>query len=152
MAAGFFQSLCNYWFLSSSGDGSIDDPFVPVVSVEGIVDGNVVVDFTDMITELAQLHTDLIGNTLSRKTADGQVKGSAGKLHTITIAPTGSVVAGVLTVYDSLTETGTVLFSVSLPITTFAPFTVTFDGAFGTGLFCAFDATLANVQATFSYQ
>ncbi len=90
--------------------------------------------------------------TLSRKTADGQVKAGAGFLHTITVSPIGSVTAGVLTIYDSLTETGTVLFSVALPATTFTSFSVIFDGSFATGLFCGFDGTLANAAVTFSYK
>lgn len=87
----------------------------------------------------------------SRKTADGQVKGSSGFVHTVTIAPTGVVVAGVLTIYDSLSETGNVLLSVALPATTFAPVTLTLDAVAGIGIYVGFDATLANVQATVSY-
>lgn len=87
----------------------------------------------------------------SRVVADGQVKGSAGHIHTINIAPTGSVTAGVLTIYDSLTETGTVIYSVALPTTTFTPFTVLLNVAAATGIFVGFDATLANVQVTTSY-
>lgn len=89
--------------------------------------------------------------TYSRLIADGQVKNAAGNIHTITIAPTGTVTAGVLTVYDSLTETGTVIFSVALPVTTFTPFTVTLNVAALTGIYVGFDATLANVQVTTSY-
>jgi hypothetical protein len=87
-----------------------------------------------------------------RATADTQIKGSAGFIHSITIAPTGSVTAGVLTVYDSLSETGTVIFSVALPITSFTPFNVVLDVTATTGIYVAFDATLANVQATVSYR
>ena len=91
------------------------------------------------------------GYSVTRVIADGQIKGSAGVVHTITIAPTGSVVAGVLTVYNSLTETGTVLFSVSLPVTTFTPFTVTLDAAASTGIYVGFDGTLSNVGVTVTY-
>lgn len=84
----------------------------------------------------------------TRVVADGQIKASAGALHTITIAPTGTVTAGVLTIYDSATESGTVIYSVSLPITTFTPFSVLLDVGTTTGIFVGFDATLANVQVT----
>lgn len=96
--------------------------------------------------------TSSVGSSTSRATADKQIKAGAGTIYTMSVSPTGAVVAGVLTIYDSLTETGTVLYSVSLPTTTFTPFTVTFNAPFVTGLYCGFDATLANVQATFSYR
>lgn len=88
----------------------------------------------------------------SRKTADGQVKSSAGFLHSIAIAPVGTVVAGVLTVYDDPAETGTPVFSVALPVTTFTPFHVLLDVAMANGIYVGFDASLAQVQATVSYR
>jgi hypothetical protein len=87
-----------------------------------------------------------------RVTADGQIKGSAGFIHTITISPNGSVAAGVLTIYNSLTETGTIVAQFALPVTTFTPFSVTLDVACGTGIYVGFDATLANVSCTVSYR
>lgn len=98
------------------------------------------------------LLTELGPYVFGRVTADGQIKGSAGFIHTITIAPIGTTVAGVLTVYNSLTETGTVIYSTSLPVTTFTPFSITLDVAATTGIFVGFDATLANVQVTVSYR
>jgi len=88
----------------------------------------------------------------SRKTADGQVKAGAGRLHTITVAPlTATPTAGLLTVYDSLTETGTVLYSEWIFAT--APgHTVIIDAPFATGLFIGYDGTLANVGVTASYR
>lgn len=88
----------------------------------------------------------------SRKTADGQVKATAGFIHTVTISPTGTVTAGVMTIYDNAAETGTVVLSISLPITTFTPFSVTLDVSTANGIFVGFDATLANVQVTVSYR
>lgn len=87
-----------------------------------------------------------------RATADAQIKASAGFIHTITVAPTGTVTAGVLTVYDSLTETGTVITSVALPVTSFTPFSMILDVTAATGIYVGFDATLANVQATLAYR
>jgi hypothetical protein len=88
----------------------------------------------------------------SRKVADGQVKASAGTLNSMVISPTGVVVAGVLTIYDNAAETGTVLFSVALPVTTFTTIVIPLNIAFANGLYCGFDATLANVQVLFSYR
>lgn len=88
----------------------------------------------------------------SRQTADGQVKATAGYVHTVTLSPTGTVTAGVVTLYDSASETGTVIMSIALPITSFTPFSVSLDATAGTGLFIGFDATLANVQATVTYR
>lgn len=88
----------------------------------------------------------------SRQTADGQVKATAGYVHTVTLSPTGTVTAGVITLYDSASETGTVILSIALPITSFTPFSVQLDATAGTGLFIGFDATLANVQATVTYR
>lgn len=87
----------------------------------------------------------------NRLAADGQVKGSAGTLHTVTIAATGIVTAGVLTIYDSLTESGTVIFSFAIP-TSLTAVSLTFDCPFATGLYVGYDATLANVQVTTSYR
>lgn len=91
--------------------------------------------------------------TIGRVVADGQIKGSAGFVHTVTIAPNAATpVAGVLTIYDSLTETGTVLLNVALPASVFAPFTVTLDASFATGLFIGFDATLTNTNVAVSFR
>jgi len=86
-----------------------------------------------------------------RATADNLIKGAPGFVGTLNISPTGSVVAGVLTIYDSLTETGTVIYSTSLPVTSFTPFSVPLNVYTTTGLYVGFDATLANVQVTISY-
>ena len=89
---------------------------------------------------------------LGRATADAQIKGSAGFIHTISIAGlTATPTAGLLTVYDSLTETGTVLYA-EWVFATIEGHTVILDLPFATGLYVGFDATLANVQATVSYR
>lgn len=90
--------------------------------------------------------------TYSRLTADGQVKATAGHLQTLTFSPTGTVTAGVITIYDSATETGTVIFSCSLPATTFTPFSVTLNVAALTAIYVGYDATVANVQVTTSFR
>jgi hypothetical protein len=42
-----------------SGEGTPEDPMVPVVLVEGVVDGDIVVDFTATNTKLDTLATKL---------------------------------------------------------------------------------------------
>ncbi len=91
-------------------------------------------------------------NSYSLVTADTQVKGSAGFLHTLTFscndaAPT----AGSIIVYDSLTETGTQIFNHTFTTTPFAPFSVTIDASFSTGLYVGFTTT-ADVNVTVSYR
>lgn len=88
----------------------------------------------------------------SRKTADGQVKGSSGFIHAVTVSPlTATPTAGLLTIYDSLTETGTVIHSEWIFATTPAH-TVILDEAFSTGCYVGFDGTLANVGVNVSYR
>lgn len=83
--------------------------------------------------------------------ADGQVKGSAGVLHSITIscndaAPT----AGSIIIYDSLTETGTQVFNHTFTTTSFMPLTVILDVVMGTGIYAGFTTT-ADVNVTVAY-
>lgn len=86
----------------------------------------------------------------TRVTADTQIKSGAGFLHTITIAPTTAVpTAGLVTIYDSLTETGTILYSEWVFATTLGH-TVIIDGTFVNGLYVGYDGTLANVSVTVS--
>lgn len=88
----------------------------------------------------------------SRKTADGQVLGAAGFIHTVTISPlTASPTAGLLTIYDSLSETGTAVYTEW--IFADAPgHTVTLDYNCGTGIYVGYDGTLANVSVSVSYR
>lgn len=89
---------------------------------------------------------------LGRATADAQIKGSAGLIHTISIAAlTATPTAGLLTVYDSLTETGTVVYA-EWVLATVTGHTVILDVPVGTGIYVGFDATLASIQATISYR
>jgi hypothetical protein len=92
------------------------------------------------------------GYTYGRVTADGQVKATAGFIHSISFAPIGTVVAGVITICDAATETTPSIFSVALPITTFTPFTVILDCAATVGIYVGYDATVTNVQVTVTYK
>jgi hypothetical protein len=92
------------------------------------------------------------GHSISRIVAEAQVKSGAGIVHTISISPlTATPTPGLLTVYDSLTETGTVLFSEWVFATTVGH-TIVLDATFATGLYIGFDATLANVSITTTYR
>lgn len=87
-----------------------------------------------------------------RKTADGQVKGSSGFVHTVTVSPlTATPTAGLLTIYDSLTESGAILHTEWVFATT-PSHTVLLDVPFSIGLYVGFDATLANVSVEGSYR
>ena len=90
--------------------------------------------------------------TWARVVADGQIKATAGFVHSISFAPIGTVVAGVISISDATTETTPILYSVSIPVTTFTPFTVILDEKFATGLYVGYDATVTNVQVNVSYR
>ena len=86
--------------------------------------------------------------TGTRCTADTQVKGSEGLLATIVVSQPAAATptAGVLTVYDSLTETGTVLFQHYFPASAVPnPITITLNKKFTTGCYVGFDGTLAGL-------
>lgn len=88
----------------------------------------------------------------SRKTADGQVKASAGFVHTVTISPTTATpTAGLLTIYDNTAESGTIIFSEWVSATAPAH-TVILNVTASTGIYVGYDATLANVSCTVSYR
>lgn len=88
----------------------------------------------------------------SRKTADGQVKATAGFVHTICLAPTTATpTAGLVTLYDSAAESGTIVFSSWFFATTNAE-CATLDVTMGTGIFVGYDATVTNMSVTVSYR
>lgn len=88
----------------------------------------------------------------TRVTADGQVRSSAGKLHTISIAPTTAApTAGLLSVYDSLTEANTVIYSEWIFATT-PGHTITLDCDVKTGIYVGYDGSLANVSCTVTHR
>lgn len=88
----------------------------------------------------------------SRKTGDAQVKAGPGAIHTISIAPTTATpTAGLLSVYDSLTETGTVIYS-EWVFATAIGHSISLDGVrVNTGIYVGYDGTLANVSCTVVY-
>ncbi len=85
-------------------------------------------------------------------TSDTQVKSGAGQLYSLTFscndaAPT----AGSIVVYDNTAESGTEIFNHTFTTTPFAPFTVTLNCSFNTGLYVGFTTT-ADVNVTVSYR
>jgi hypothetical protein len=128
-----------------------NDPASPGLDVNG----NLLTSFGSLLAG-----EDLVNNVLKTEqrftpllvTADTQVKAGAGFLHTITVSPNDAApTAGSIIVYDSLTEASTQLFNVTVTTTWFAPFTVTIDGIFSTGLYVGFTTT-ADVNVTVSYR
>lgn len=89
---------------------------------------------------------------VTRRTTEGLVRTGAGKLHTISIAPTTATpTAGLLSVYDSLTETGTVIYSEWVFATT-PGHTITLDCDVSTGIYVGYDGTLANASFTVTHR
>jgi hypothetical protein len=90
--------------------------------------------------------------TVQHVTADTLVNTGAGVLHTLTFACTDAApTAGSIIVYANTAESGTILFSATFTTTWFAPFTVTIDGIFATGLYVGFTTT-NDVGVTVSYR
>lgn len=90
--------------------------------------------------------------TYGRVTADGQIKASAGFIHSISIAGlTATPTAGLMTVYDSTTEAGTVIYS-EWVFATVVGHTIELDVTAATGIYVGFDGTLANAQVTVAYR
>lgn len=86
------------------------------------------------------------------KTADAQIKASAGFVHTITFSPNDAVpTAGSIILYDNTAESGTQIFNWNVQATAFIPFTVTLDVVATTGLYLGFTTT-ADVNVTVSYR
>jgi len=92
-------------------------------------------------------HKYVSRNDQSGAGLDFQVKSGAGFLHTITLGEQAST--GRLTVYDSLTETGTIIAQIYVG-TENVPATLTFDVAFATGLYIGADSG-ASADLSISY-
>lgn len=89
--------------------------------------------------------------TVGRVTADGQIKASSGFIHSITFAATGTVTAGVITVYANTAESGTIAWSGTIQVA-LNPTTIILDVEVGTGIYVGYDGTIANVSTSVSYR
>lgn len=87
----------------------------------------------------------------TRLIADGQVKSSAGFVHTVTFSAIGTVIAGVITLYDSASESGTVIWSGTIQ-TGLNPTTITLNVITNTGIYVGYDGTITNVATTVSFR
>ena len=77
-------------------------------------------------------------------TADAQVKAGQGVLHSVVL--NGLTTAGDVTLYDSLTEGGTVIAVLHFDVTTsisLQPITFLYDLKFSTGLYVGYDGAVA---------
>lgn len=82
----------------------------------------------------------MLSNTfVTNLTADGQVKGSAGYIKHYVV--TNVTVGGTLTIYNSLTETGTIISQVTLPISN-TPVYIPIEANASIGIYVGFDVTL----------
>jgi hypothetical protein len=87
-----------------------------------------------------------------RCTADTSVMTGIGKLHTVSIAPTTATpTAGLVTIYDSATETGTAIYSEWVFATT-PGHTIILDCDVYAGIYVGYDGTLANATVTVTWQ
>lgn len=87
----------------------------------------------------------------SRRTTEGLAYTGQAALHTVSIAPlTATPTAGLLTIYDSTTETGTVIYS-EWVFATAPGHTIILDAIVRNGIYVGFDGTLANVSVTVTY-
>jgi len=92
------------------------------------------------------------GFNFARQTADAQVKAGAGFIHTISFACADAApTAGSIIIYDSLTETGTVIYSETFTTTAFRGYTITLDVNVSTGIYVGFTTT-ADVGCTVTYR
>jgi hypothetical protein len=86
----------------------------------------------------------------SRLTADGLVKAGRGVIHRITLNATGTVTAGMITVYDSVTGSGNIIYQAQAA-TTVTNSSVELDVVFKNGVYVDFDNTVANIAVTVLY-
>jgi hypothetical protein len=86
-------------------------------------------------------------NSYMRLLDSGQVKAGAGSFCGFAVGAAGTTIS--VTVYDSLTASGTVLFG---PIVLTAGLDICKSWAFGTGLYVAFSATTGTPNLTVEYR
>lgn len=119
--------------------------------VAAIQDGTWTVQPGNTANTTPWLVTQVPTFTNTRVAADGQIRSSAGRVHTVSIAPiTATPTAGLITVYDSPTESGTKLYEEWCFATTVGH-TITLDTTVANGIYVGYDATAANFQVTVSH-
>lgn len=83
--------------------------------------------------------SSLLTHSVTSVTSDTLIKSGPGYLKQIVI--TNTTIAGAITIYDSTTESGTIIQQCTLSITN-TPVIIPIDAKFNTGLFVGFDALL----------
>jgi membrane protein implicated in regulation of membrane protease activity len=108
--------------------------------------------YEDTINSVGRVETQMGNATCSAVTADLQCKSGQTFLNTVTFSQTSSAapVAGVLTIYDSLTETGTVIWSGYFSTAVLVPFTITLNRVATTGIYVGYDGTLSGIKTSVS--
>ena len=94
----------------------------------------------------------IVGYNYKNCTSDTAVKSGFGFLHAVTINKPATT-AGVVTLYDSTSETGTTIAAITIGKSTDnqMPVTLIYDIKFNTGLYAGFDGTIAGADITISY-
>lgn len=88
----------------------------------------------------------------SRKTADGQVKATAGLLHTVVVSPTAAIsTSGTITIYDSAAESGNVIATIFIPTNNAVNIIIPLDVVCATGIYVGYDATVTAHAVTCAY-
>lgn len=91
--------------------------------------------------------------TATRVTADGQIKATAGFVHSVCVTPlTATPTPGLFSLYNSASETGTVVWSAWIFATASQTCFENLDVAFSTGIYVGYDATLTNASVTVTFR
>lgn len=87
-------------------------------------------------------------------TADAQCKATSGLVHTVTLSQSAAAAptAGVLTIYDNTSESGTVIWSGYFSTAVLVPFTIHLNRVATTGIYLGYDATLAGIKTSVSFR
>lgn len=88
-------------------------------------------------------------------TADTQIKSGAGFIHALIISASNlsGYSGGIITLYDSLTETGTKIWQGYVAsAATYLPVSIIIDASFATGLYVGYGSGVANTSVTISYR
>lgn len=80
----------------------------------------------------------------TRGTADTLVKSGAGFVHRICLAGNGTITAGVVTIYDNTAESGTAIWSGTVPVGC-VPVSIEINTVVANGIYVGYDGTIANV-------
>lgn len=125
---------------ATTSGGFLFDSAGNLVTTKGTQDGGEHIGATE-----AEGYQQVRGNFLSggKKTADAQIKASAGHVsHMVCAGTDATATAGTIILYDSLTETGTAVYTLDvLAVAYTTPFTIPIMVDFATGIYLGFTTT-----------